>query len=360
MSAMSPAAARRVLVLCTGNSCRSQLAEFLWNHLGGPAWECHSAGSQPTGTVHPGALEALAEVGVAAPRASSKSVEVFLGQRFDRVVTVCDGAQQACPVFPGAARTMHWPLMDPAHATGSPEQIREVFRTVRDALVQRIREHLLEVLEADAALDAQGVDADRRAGEALGIRLAGRMTTTLAQWPGGFSASGARLVQELVTRLRPHINRAGCDWPRLPAQIAAVYAGRGWAWNGIYARHGEELRLVAAAGPPVCATLPRRGREGSSGMCWDAVLLGQAVVADRVRRWPGYVSCDGTSGLQTRAGMAIPLRDARGTITAVWDLDSTEPLGAEDAVLLDRLLATLSALGPVDPSRLAAGSGTAP
>ncbi len=101
---------------------------------------------------------------------------------------------------------------------------------------------------------------------------------------------------------------------------------------------------AAAAGPPVCHTMEGSGGVGTSGMCFDALLMNQTLVAAEVKRWPGYVSCDGESGLETRSGIVCPIRGARATPLAVWDLDSTQEAEPEDPPFFDRLLATLSAL----------------
>ena len=103
----------RVLFVCTGNSARSLMAEALLRHLGGGAFEVHSAGTEPKG-VNPLTLQVLAEAGIDASWARSKSVSEYLGQRFDYVVTVCDQARQVCPVFPGVHQSLHWGYEDPA------------------------------------------------------------------------------------------------------------------------------------------------------------------------------------------------------------------------------------------------------
>jgi arsenate reductase (thioredoxin) len=129
---------KRVLILCTGNSCRSQLAEALWNELGAGAWSAFSAGSKPAGYVHPLAVQAGAEIGLDLAGARSKPVEEFAGQPFDLVVTVCGRADQACPVFPGAAARVHWPFDDPADAAGTDAEKMACFRRVRDEIRMRI------------------------------------------------------------------------------------------------------------------------------------------------------------------------------------------------------------------------------
>lgn len=134
-----------VLILCTGNSCRSQMAEVLWKALGNGAWRAASAGSQPAGYVHPLAVQALAEVGLDATGCRSKSVDEFRDQPFDLVVTVCDHARDACPAFPHARQSLHWPFDDPAHAAGDDTARMNVFRRVRDEIRERIRQYLAEV-----------------------------------------------------------------------------------------------------------------------------------------------------------------------------------------------------------------------
>jgi arsenate reductase len=132
----------RVLILCTGNSCRSQMAEGLWQSLAGDAWEVISAGSKPTGFVHPLAIKAMAELGKDISAYSSKHVNEFSTQDFDLVITVCDSAKESCPILPGAVRTMHWPFPDPAEAEGSDADRLEAFRRIRDAIHDRIRRYL--------------------------------------------------------------------------------------------------------------------------------------------------------------------------------------------------------------------------
>lgn len=133
---------KRVLILCTGNSCRSQMAEGLWRELGAGGWEAVSAGSKPAGYVHPLAVAAMAEADVDISNGVSKSVDPFADQRFDAVVTVCDNARDACPVFPGAEVTLHWPFDDPAHAVGTDEERMTEFRRVRDEIRSTIQNYL--------------------------------------------------------------------------------------------------------------------------------------------------------------------------------------------------------------------------
>jgi arsenate reductase len=130
---------QRVLILCTGNSCRSQLAEALWRHEAGDRWECFSAGTDPKG-INPRTIQVLKELSISPNEHRSKHVREFAGQHFDLVITVCGHAQEECPVFSGAARQEHWPFDDPAAAKGSDEEVMAVFRGVRDQIRERIRE----------------------------------------------------------------------------------------------------------------------------------------------------------------------------------------------------------------------------
>ena len=131
---------KRVLFLCTHNSCRSQMAEgFLRSH-GGKRFEVFSAGTSPS-RVHPMAIEVMAERGIDLRGQRSKSVDEFLGQGFDYIVTTCDDARDKCPVFAGSGQRLHWGLVDPATADGSGEERLKVFRRVRDELEELIRSH---------------------------------------------------------------------------------------------------------------------------------------------------------------------------------------------------------------------------
>jgi arsenate reductase len=127
----------RVLFLCTGNSARSQIAQALLAHHGGPEFEGQSAGTEPKG-VNPFTIRVLAELGIDWSTARSKSLTEFLDQPWDYVITVCDRARQACPVFPGAHDTLHWDLADPAEVEGTDEDGLEAFRETRSALMTRL------------------------------------------------------------------------------------------------------------------------------------------------------------------------------------------------------------------------------
>ena len=130
---------QRVLFLCTHNSARSQMAEGLLRSVAGDRYEVHSAGTEAT-AVKPEAIQAMREIGVDISGQESKRLDRYVGEPFDWVVTVCDDAREACPVFPGAERQDHWSLEDPSAATGSEEERLEVFRRVRDEIARRVTE----------------------------------------------------------------------------------------------------------------------------------------------------------------------------------------------------------------------------
>ena len=132
------AAPIRILFVCTGNSARSQFAEAILGRLGGADFEVSSAGTHP-GVVNPLTVRALAEIGIDWSAARSKSVTDFLDRSFDYVITVCDQAREACPVFPGAHESIHWGFDDPALAQGTEEQRLAVFRRVMGEISVRIK-----------------------------------------------------------------------------------------------------------------------------------------------------------------------------------------------------------------------------
>ena len=141
---------KKVLFLCTHNSARSQMAEGLLRDLAGDRFEVHSAGTEAT-SVKPEAVAVMAEIGVDVSGAESKTLERYLGEEFEYLVTVCDDANENCPVFPGAMNRLHWSFPDPSKASGSPEEQLQVYRRVRDD----IREKLLEELLPQADMDSR-------------------------------------------------------------------------------------------------------------------------------------------------------------------------------------------------------------
>ena len=123
-----------ILILCTGNSCRSHLAEGILRQAAGSVLNVQSAGSRPAGYVHPMAIEAMKEIGIDISAHRSKHLNEFLDQKVETVITVCGNADQVCPVFPGQVNRHHWGFEDPAHATGSDDEKLAVFRRVRDEI----------------------------------------------------------------------------------------------------------------------------------------------------------------------------------------------------------------------------------
>ena len=132
---------QRVLILCTGNSARSQMAEGLLRHDGGARFEVYSAGTHPS-QVRPEAVAAMREIGIDISAHRSKSVDEFVGQDFDTVITVCDNAKENCPVFPAKTERLHWSFDDPASAQGDEAAQLAVFRRVRDEIRARLRQFI--------------------------------------------------------------------------------------------------------------------------------------------------------------------------------------------------------------------------
>ena len=125
-----------ILILCTGNSCRSHIAEGILRVVAGDILEVHSAGSKPAGYVHPLGIQVMKEIDIDISTHHSKHMNDFLNQDIETVITVCGNADQACPMFPGQLNRHHWGFDDPAHATGTEEEKLAVFRRVRDEILR--------------------------------------------------------------------------------------------------------------------------------------------------------------------------------------------------------------------------------
>lgn len=138
----------RVLIVCTGNSARSQMAEGLLRYAAGPGWEVYSAGTKPT-RVRTEAIAVMREVGIDISSHRSKSVDEFLGRDFDYVITVCNNARETCPVFPAAAKRIHWSIQDPAAVEGSEEDRLKAFRLARNELQDRLRAFVTKIEQTD-------------------------------------------------------------------------------------------------------------------------------------------------------------------------------------------------------------------
>lgn len=135
---------KKVLFLCTGNSCRSQMSEGWLRRLAGDQFDVVSAGTHPVG-LNPYAVAAMQEVGIDISNHVSERVDPYLGQEFDYVITVCDRVEENCPTFPGASKMLHWSFEDPAKATGSYEQQMIVFKNIRDEIEEQIRRFITEI-----------------------------------------------------------------------------------------------------------------------------------------------------------------------------------------------------------------------
>ncbi|HLL80368.1 MAG TPA: arsenate reductase ArsC [Ktedonobacteraceae bacterium] len=134
---------QRILFICTHNSARSQMAEGLLRHLAGDRFDVFSAGTEAT-LVRPLAIQVMAELGIDISGQFSKTLQRYLNQPFNEVITVCDTAAETCPVFPGATVRRHWSFEDPSQATGSPEEQLAVYRRVRDQIRAKIKEEFVE------------------------------------------------------------------------------------------------------------------------------------------------------------------------------------------------------------------------
>ena len=132
----------KILFLCTGNSCRSHMAEGLLRKLGGDAFEVCSAGAKPAGFVHPLAIAVMQEIDIDISRHTSKSLDVFDGQKFDYLITVCDNARDTCPVFTAGAERIHWSFEDPAAVQGTGEERLAAFRRIRGRIHDRVKTFL--------------------------------------------------------------------------------------------------------------------------------------------------------------------------------------------------------------------------
>src|SRR5688572_15038632 len=129
---------KRVLVLCTGNSARSQMAEGILRDIAGDRFEVDSAGVEPS-SVRTEAIKVMREIGIDISDHRSKSVDEFTTDAFDYIITVCDNARESCPIFPGNAEPIHWSFEDPATAEGTEDERLEMFRTIRDQISERLR-----------------------------------------------------------------------------------------------------------------------------------------------------------------------------------------------------------------------------
>jgi len=154
-----------ILVLCTGNSCRSHLAEGLLRRALGPDFTIASAGSKPAGHVHPLAIRAMAELGIDLSGHTSKHLDEFLNKNVETVITVCGNADQVCPMFPGQVNRHHFPFPDPVRATGTEEEQFNVFRDVRDDIARVFGAYAAGRLDQRGKQRMSGAETSGGAGE---------------------------------------------------------------------------------------------------------------------------------------------------------------------------------------------------
>ena len=133
-----------VLILCTGNSCRSHMAEGILRNIAGDLLDVRSAGSNPAGYVHPLAIRALDEIGIDISSHTSKHLDEFIECDIETVITVCDNADNVCPTFPRQGKKYHWPFPDPAKAEGSEEEVWSAFKMVRDDIYRAFKDYGLK------------------------------------------------------------------------------------------------------------------------------------------------------------------------------------------------------------------------
>ncbi len=133
---------KKVLFLCTGNSCRSQMAEGLLRYVAGDRFEVYSAGSEPADNINPLAVLVMNEIGIDITKQYPKHIEELSSQKFDYIITLCNNARNACPFFPGTAQKIHWNLEDPAKAIGTEKERLIIFRKIRDLIYGKISEFL--------------------------------------------------------------------------------------------------------------------------------------------------------------------------------------------------------------------------
>ncbi len=132
---------KRVIFICTGNSCRSQMGEGLLRHLAGDRFDVFSAGIKP-GMVNPNAIKVMNEIGIDISQQTSDDVNKYIGEEFDYIITVCDNAKESCPIFPGSGKRIHWSFKDPADAVGSEEEVLNEFRTVRNQIKSTLEQFI--------------------------------------------------------------------------------------------------------------------------------------------------------------------------------------------------------------------------
>jgi len=298
-----------VLILCTGNSCRSQMAEGVLRAAAGDLLEVASAGSQPSGYVHPMAVEVMREIGIDISAQRSKSVREFLNRPVETVITVCGNADQACPSFPGKVNRHHWPFDDPAHATGTEDEIRAVFRRVRD--------EIRRVFEAYA----DGRRDERQASEALRNE----------------PPAGAEAVRDQVRAAYARVAQTGgsCCGPASACGCSSGLAPDALAQSVGYSQEElaslpEGANLGLSCGNPQALAELREGEvvlDLGSGAGFDVFLAGRKVGPQG-----RAIGVDMTPEMIQRARQAVPeYRKRTGWDNVEFRLGEIEHLPVADA-----------------------------
>lgn len=356
-----------VLILCTGNSCRSQMAEVIWNTISQQhslGWTAVSAGSQPSGYVHANAIAALAEKDYAHDGLISKSADTFFDQSFDLVVTVCDHASEACPTWPNSRQILHWPFDDPADATGSDTEVMACFRKIRDQIETKIRDYLLadrlqqssrRTPDADTIADARKLISMALTEDTGSPTLAGAIDcTTFSVIPESATASasfisrqdgvvcGIEIVKLAIEELAPSLELETFVQDSQPIS-------RGDAIAKLTGRAHEILIMERTCLNFMCRL---SGISSLARQYSDQVAGTDAVVLDTRKTTPGYrrlekyaVACGG--GANHRMGLydAIMIKDNHLAFYKAWNRDSVDAV-AEGIALARKWIADHQATLP--------------
>src|ERR1700752_187879 len=226
---------KRVLILCTGNSARSQMAEGLLRHLAGQTFEVASAGVAPT-AVRPEAIEVMREIGLDISQHRSKSVDEFNGQRFDYVITVCDNAKEHCPIFPGDVKQIHWSFDDPAAAPGDESARLAMFRRARDGITEKLRRFVTGSNQSPLACDMTAIPAEQRQSHLHARRELFLQIKETRELPNGYEFRFADELN-LTRRLAEFISLEKLCCPFLHFAIE-IEAENGPVWLRLTGREG--------------------------------------------------------------------------------------------------------------------------
>jgi arsenate reductase len=226
---------KRVLFLCTGNSARSQMAEGLLRHMAGDRFDVTSAGVAPT-AVRPAAIEVMRELGIDISSQRSKSVDDFVGSEFDYVITVCDNANEQCPVFPGRTNRLHWSFDDPAAAQGDELARLAVFRRVRDEIHERLQEFVADNREQSLVCDMSALPPEQRQSHLVNSRELFSKIRNIRELPNGYAFRFAS-EPDLLVKIAEFISleRLCCPFVHFAIEVEAE---GGPVWLHLNGREG--------------------------------------------------------------------------------------------------------------------------